>query len=173
MDIQLNDKLILSARNAGVVIGENCRLCKSIHWGSEPYLISIGNHCLISYGVDFITHDAGTWLFREEAEYKGIMNMARIIIKDNCYIGAHSTILPGVIIEENCIVGTKSVVTKSLKKNGVYAGNPAKYICSLEEYKNKCVINNAKYNKNYVKSEDKQTRIESLMEGYEEHKPFI
>lgn len=35
------------AREIGVTIGENCRLIGTPNWGSEPWLISIGNHCLI------------------------------------------------------------------------------------------------------------------------------
>ena len=54
---------------------------------------------------------------------------------NNCFIGYGSIILPGVKIADNCIVGAGSVVTKSvLKENSVVAGNPAKYICSLEDY---------------------------------------
>ena len=170
--VNMSDSTIKQAKELGVKIGNDCKI-GAVHWGTEPYLISIGNHCSISYHVDFITHDGGTWLFRQDPEYKGIMKLGYIKIKDNCYIGAHTIILPGVIIGENCIVGAGSVVTKSLKPNGVYAGNPAKYICSLEEYKQKCVENHKKYNKNFIKSENRQERILSLLEGYDEYKPYI
>lgn len=98
------------------------------------------------------------------------MKFGRIKIEDNCFIGADTTILPGVTIGKNCVIGAKSVVTKSLKPNGVYAGNPAKFICSIKEYVNKCVENNKRYNKNHIKSNDRKTRILSLMEGYEDIK---
>ena len=84
--------------------------------------------------VDFITHDGGTWIFRHIPQYKGVMKMGRIIVEDNCFIGAHTIILPWVRIGKNCVVGAGSVVTKSLKANGVYAGNPAKFICSINDY---------------------------------------
>ncbi len=166
-------KYIDYVRTLGVKIGDNCKMSSSIHWGSEPFLIEIGNHCSLSYGIDFITHDGATWLFREENQYKGIKKFARIKVGDNCYIGARTTILPGVKIDSNCIVGACSVVTKSLKSNAVYAGNPAKYICSLDEYIEKCVENNKKYNQNYIKSENRKERILSTLEGYDEYKPYI
>lgn len=154
------------ARKIGVNIGKDCKLSTDIHWGSEPYLISIGNHCSISYDIDFITHDGGTWLFREKPEYRGIAKFGRITVKDNCYIGAHTIILPNVVIGPNSIVGAGSVVTHDVPPDTVVAGNPARFICTLEEYIHKCVENNKKYNKNYIKSPDRKERILSLLEGY-------
>ena len=47
-------------REQGVKVGQGCRILTS-DFGSEPYLISIGDETLISSAVSFITHDAGTW----------------------------------------------------------------------------------------------------------------
>ena len=44
------------AKKAGVVIGEKCKFY-SANFGSEPWLITIGNHVEITGGVQFITHD--------------------------------------------------------------------------------------------------------------------
>lgn len=52
----------------------------------------------------------------------------------------HST-----LIGNNCIIGAGSVVTGKLDDNSVYAGNPAKRICSLEEFY-------LKFKKNFVQS---------------------
>ena len=48
-----------------------------------------------------------------------------------------SAYLPNTIIEDNVIIGAGSIVKGHIKANGVYAGNPVKYICSIEEYTNK------------------------------------
>ena len=56
---------------------------------------------------------------------------APVIIEKDAFIGAHSTILKGVTIGEGAIVGAGSVVTKSIPKNEIWAGNPAKFIKSV------------------------------------------
>lgn len=124
------------ARNWGVKIGSGCRI-SVCRFGSEPYLISIGNNSEVTYGVTFITHDGGTWIFRKNNEFTG-NKFGPIIIKDNCMIGINSIILPNIEIGPNSVIGAGSVVTKNVPPNSVYAGNPAKFICSTSEYLEKC-----------------------------------
>lgn len=52
-----SDERIIMLRKAGIQIGENCEIYDGINWGSEPYLISIGNQVRITKGVTFVTHD--------------------------------------------------------------------------------------------------------------------
>ena len=110
------------ARKMGVVLGENCRLIGLPDWGSEPWLISIGNHTEVSFDVAFITHDGATWCFRDQDEYKGTLKFGRIRIGNNCFIGARSTILPGVTIGDNSIVAVGAVVNKSIPSGEVWGG---------------------------------------------------
>ena len=109
-------------------------------FGSEPYLISIGNQCTISTGVQFITHDGGIGVLRRAGLWMGT-KFGSIIIHDNCFIGLNAIILPNIEIGPSSIIGAGSVVTKNVPENCVCAGNPARYICSLEGYKTKCVEN--------------------------------
>jgi len=118
----------------GVKVGRNCRLFSS-NFGSEGYLIEIGNHVTIADNVQFITHDGGIWVFREEDPQADVFG--KIIIADNVFIGINTILLPGVCLGSNTVVGAGSVVTKSFAGNCVIAGNPAKVICSLDEYKEK------------------------------------
>lgn len=53
-----------------------------------------------------------------------------IVIEDDVWIGAGVKILDGVVIASGCVVGAGSVVTRSLERNGVYVGVPARRICS-------------------------------------------
>ena len=48
-------------------------------------------------------------------------------IGDQVIIGSNSTVLP-VYICPGTVVGAGSVLTKNIKKKGIYAGNPAKFL---------------------------------------------
>jgi len=61
------------------------------------------------------------------------MYAADVIIKDNCWLGAGSTICPGVTIGENSVIGAGSVVIKDIPANCVAAGNPCKVIREINE----------------------------------------
>ena len=55
-----------------------------------------------------------------------------IVVHDGCWIGANSTILPGIVIEIGCVIAAGSVVKGLLKSIRLYAGVPAKEIRQLE-----------------------------------------
>ena len=54
-----------------------------------------------------------------------------IHIKKNAWIGANSTILPGVTIGENSIVAAGAVVSKDVADNTIVGGIPAKFIKNI------------------------------------------
>ena len=111
-------------------IGKNCRL-RNNNYGSEPYLISIGNH-VSAINVDFLTHDGAVWLWREENPKIDLLRPIKI--ESNIFIGHKSIILPGTYIESNVIIGAGSIIKGRIPGNTVYAGSPAKPICSIQEY---------------------------------------
>lgn len=117
------------ARRLGVTIGANCNIA-TLEFGSEPYLITIGNRVQVTNNVKFITHTGG-WVFR--SRNPKFDAFGKILIHDNVYIGNNSIILPGVEIGQNVIVGAGSVVTKSIPQNSVVGGNPARIITSVDE----------------------------------------
>lgn len=123
------------ARSLGVRIGDNVRLM-GIHggtFGTEPYLISIGNDVTVSSGVQFITHDGSLCTLRKE--HPGVDLFGRICIGDNIFIGYGATILPGVRLGNNTIVAAGAVVTRSFASNVVIGGVPAKVLKSFDEFR--------------------------------------
>ena len=99
-----------------------------------PKLISFGDNVWIASGVTFVPHDVIHCMLNhcvEDGEFQE--NIGCIDIKDNVFVGSNSTILPNVSIGPNVIVAASTLVNKSIQ-NGVYAGVPAKYICSMDEF---------------------------------------
>ena len=72
--------------------------------------VQIGSHCAI-YSVSTIDNKTG-----------------HVLLKKNCRIGSHSTIMPGVIIGENAVVGAHSFVNKNVPDNEIVVGVPARKI---------------------------------------------
>lgn len=128
------------ARYAEVQLGKN-NFISSKFWSSEGYLIKIGNNCQITAGVKFFTHGGGGAIRKE---YPKFDCFGKVTIGNYVYIGNNSLIMPGVTIGNNVLVAAGSVVTKSVPSNVVIGGNPAKIICSIEEY----IKNNMQYNTN-------------------------
>lgn len=129
------DTVIRTLRAMGVRIGEGCRIYTT-HFGSEPWLIRIGHRVCISNDVTFVNHGL-TWPFQEK--YESLTGFGVIEIRDNSQIGIRATILPNVTIGPNAVVGACSVVTKDIPPDTVVAGNPARPICTIEEYEQKCL----------------------------------
>lgn len=150
------------SKQVGVKIGERCKLNGIPDWGSEPWLIELGNHVECSSGVSFITHDGSTWVFREEERYKDVIRYGKIIIKDNCFIGMRSTIMPGVTIGPNSIVGAGSLVTKNVPEGCVYDGVPAKFICTVDEFKEKCLAQTPQYDKVFYRQNKREAVLKML-----------
>jgi len=51
----------------------------------------------------------------------------------NCWFGSGSIVKHKVTITDNVVVGMGAVVTKDIKKSGVYVGNPARFLKEHEE----------------------------------------
>lgn len=127
-------------RRQGVKIGKNCCIY-SRAFGSEPYLVSIGDHVQITAGVKFFTHGGG-WLLRNENP--DFDCFGKITIKNNVYIGNDTLIMPGVTIESEVLIGAGSVVTKSIPSGWIVAGNPARKIGETKDFKRRILAHNFK-----------------------------
>jgi len=126
------------ARHIGVNIGKDC-LIVTRNWGSEPYLITIGNNCQITRDVSIYTHGGGHAIRCCCPDFDVF---GKVVVEDWVYIGANSQIMPGVTIGEGALVAAGSVVTKSVPPHTVVGGNPARNICTVQEFYER----NKKYN---------------------------
>jgi acetyltransferase-like isoleucine patch superfamily enzyme len=122
------------ARSIGVHLGTNVRFygMPPGMFGTEPWLVTLGDNVHITSGCQFITHDGGTLVLRREIA--DLELTAPISIGSNVYIGMRTLILPGVTIGNRCIIGAGSVVTKDIPDNSVAVGVPARVIKSTDEY---------------------------------------
>lgn len=135
----------------GVSVGENVvfRYPKSTTIDlTRPELIEFGNNLDINANFTIMTHDFGTFVFRNL--YGDFVPSSGIVkLGNNIYIGRDVTILKGVEIGDNCIIGLGSVVTKSMPANSVIAGVPARVICSIQDYyehrKKTCINESIEY----------------------------
>lgn len=142
----------------GLQIANDCRLMGKINFGSEPYLISIGQHVTISGRVSFVTHDGATFVFRDRPGYEHVVKYGRITIHDNCFIGQGSIILPGISIGPNSVVAAHAVVTKDVLPNTIVGGNPACVITTVDDYAEKLLAHNPTYDKQAYKR-DKRAEL--------------
>lgn len=155
------------ARHLGVTIGKNSFIATR-YWSTEPYLVSIGDNVQITRGVSIYTHGGGNCIRKEHPDFDVF---GKVTIEDWAYIGSFSHIMPGVTIGEGALVAAGSVVTKSVPPHTVVAGNPARVICTTEEYYN----NNKRFDigtKSY-NSFEKKKKLLSLDDGAFMKKPFI
>lgn len=95
--------------------------------------ISIGNNVQITDGCKILAHD---YSYSVVANLKNelLRPQRKTIIGNNVFIGMNSVILMGANIGNNVIIGAGSIVSGTIESNSVYAGNPAKKICTIDEY---------------------------------------
>lgn len=128
-------------RSIGVVAGKGLRVI-ALHggtFGGEPYLITLGNHVTITGRVQFITHDGGVWVFREQEPNLDVF--APVRVGNNVFIGFGSIILPGTVIGDNVVVAAGSVVRGEIPSDCVVGGVPARVIKSIEDYRQSVMKN--------------------------------
>src|SRR5699024_300196 len=87
---------------------------------NPPFYCDYGSH--IEVGKNFFANYNCT-----------IIDVAKVTIGDNVWIGGNTVILPGVHIGSNTVIGAGSVVTKDIPDWVVAAGNPCRVIKKITE----------------------------------------
>ena len=86
-------------------------------------LVTIGADCVIAHGVMFINDT-----FATGQPARGDRRLWKSThLGDRVFVGSNATILP-VEICSDVVIGAGAVVTRDIRKPGIYAGNPAKFL---------------------------------------------
>lgn len=137
-----NVKVVLPANLYGCTIGDDCfigpftEIQKEVIIGNKTKvqshaficeLVSIGEECFIGHGVMFVNDkfSGGGPAGGDKSKWKSTF------IGNRVSIGSNATILP-VHICDKVVIGAGSVVTKDISVAGIYAGNPAVFIRSID-----------------------------------------
>ena len=108
------------------------------------HLITIGSNVVMTGPVTLLTHDYSVFVCNNINNGHLLGKQKPVIIGNNVFIGWGATILAGSEIGDNVVIGAGAVVSGKVQENSVYAGNPAKRVCSIEEYIQKREANQLK-----------------------------
>ncbi|HEX2899244.1 MAG TPA: WcaF family extracellular polysaccharide biosynthesis acetyltransferase [Bacteroidia bacterium] len=102
-------------------IGDHCWIGEAV-WIENQGKVTIGSNCCLSQGVVLMTgnHD-----------YKKVtfdLMVKPIVLEDGVWLGARSTVTPGVTCHSHAVLGVGAVTNRDLDSYTVYAGNPCQPI---------------------------------------------
>ena len=112
---------------SNIYIGDNCHIGKNCFFDLRDDIL-IGNDVTLSMNTSIITH---IQLGQAKMKYLYETKIKKVIIENGVYIGANCLILIGVTINKNSLIGANSLVNKSIPKNSVAYGNPAKVVKTI------------------------------------------
>jgi acetyltransferase-like isoleucine patch superfamily enzyme len=114
----------------GATIGKNCKIsshsfiCEGVH---------IADNVFVGHNVTFINDK-----FPRATTENGVLQTdnnwecIETFIEEGATIGSSATILCGVRIGKRSVIGAGSVVTRDVDENTIVAGNPAKFIRTID-----------------------------------------
>ncbi len=131
-----NDAFVSYLKSLGAKIGKNTRFINPskchVDINRAKY-ITIGDNCCLSF-VTLLAHDYSWYVFGEANNDILPDGGGKIVIGNNCFIGYQAVILKNTKIGDNVIIGARSVVKGNIPSNTVWAGSPARQLCTLKDY---------------------------------------
>jgi acetyltransferase-like isoleucine patch superfamily enzyme len=95
----------------GSVVSFSAKLDKT-----NPSGVHIGKYTAVTFGAAILAHD---WVNNRNRS---------VFIGDDCFIGAHSIVLPGVTIGDHSVIAAGSIVARDIPPGSLVAGNPARVV---------------------------------------------
>jgi len=112
---EIQKDVVIGARTR---VQSHCFICE---------LVTIGDDCFIGHGVVFINDT-----FATGGPARGNKDLWRKTrIGNGVSIGSNATVLP-VAIADGVVIGAGAVVTKDIAEAGIYVGNPARRLGSVQ-----------------------------------------
>ncbi len=138
-----------NARKIASILEKNgCEIASIIHPSVELEFVRIGrgvllpNGCIVGSGVKIgnylscrlgvvISHDVtiGDFVYLSP----GVTCCGKSVVESDCFIGAGTTIMPGVRVGRGSVVGAGSLVNKDIPENVLAFGSPAKPVREIDE----------------------------------------
>ncbi|MGD1820445.1 MAG: acyltransferase [Pleomorphochaeta sp.] len=141
IDIAINSNIVLYGvpkiyHKYNVKFGLNVRINEDVFINAVGG-VYFGNNVTLSHGVSIIstTLDTIDWLQNNGEKIISRKHKSeQIILGNNVWVGANSTILSGTSIASNIIIAAGSIVCSSLlEENCIYGGVPAKKIKTISK----------------------------------------
>lgn len=99
-------------------IGNNCWIGESV-WIDNLDQVTLGDHVCISQGALLLCGNHNYKISSFD------LFVAPIHLEEGSWVGAKSSVAPGVTFESHAVLSLGSVATCNLEANGIYSGNPA------------------------------------------------
>ena len=124
--------------------GNDCSIGSLAHIGRD---VSMGDGCRIQGAAyiadgcmlgDFVFIGPNATLLNDKYPPSGDSKYwSPAKIGNNGVIGGGATVIAGCVVGNNAVLGAGSVLTKDLPEGEVWAGNPAKFMMTREQYDSK------------------------------------
>jgi acetyltransferase-like isoleucine patch superfamily enzyme len=118
-------------------MGDNCCIQTNVSF-TDPQHVRLGNNVHLT-GCTLFGHDGSISMIKQWRKIR-LDRVGKIDIGDNVFVGHQAIIMPGVTIGPNAIIGAGALVTRDVPPNSVVGGVPARHICSLDAYIQRCVL---------------------------------
>jgi len=127
---QIREFVIIQA-NRKVKIGKYSQL--------NPFVViyggvTIGDYVMIAPHVMIASGNHNFTQMEKPMRFAGSVSKGKVVIEDDVWIGANSTILDGVTVGKGAVIGAGSVVNCDIEPYSINAGVPIKKIGSRLDY---------------------------------------